>query len=119
MSSVAHQSRISPDVRARVLRGLKLFQERGHEIERAPRPASFYIPSCSGEERYEASLGIDDDAPSCSCPDFRRRQQACKHVYCLEIWTAHRNRQRARGRGPRSSKGEVAAVAARLDNLAA
>lgn len=118
-TSLAHQPLLSPETRARVLRGLKLFQERGHEIEPANRPATFYVPACSSDECYEVALGDLDDHVSCGCPDFQRRRSSCKHIFCLQVWISKRNRRRSRERGPRPSRAEIAAVAARLFTLAA
>ena len=38
----------------------------------------YQIPSQSGNGSYVVNL---DDAPFCSCPDFEKRQEPCKHVY--------------------------------------
>jgi uncharacterized Zn finger protein len=28
----------------------------------------------------------------CSCPDWRRRKQPCKHVYAASVWAAKQRR---------------------------
>ena len=42
----------------------------------------YAVPSQSGNGSYVVNL---DDEPFCSCPDFEKRQQACKHVYAVEL----------------------------------
>lgn len=101
---------VTEETRRRVLKGYRLYKERGDEVERAPRPAHFYVPGCSGG-RYEVTLGFGEDTPSCTCRDFERRGLPCKHIYCLEVWTAHRNRRRPATPRPRRPLPEFAAVA--------
>jgi hypothetical protein len=64
----------------RELRGLKLFRERGAEMERVA-PWTWRVPSCTGSRVYT----VDLKAGSCTCPDYRRRQEPCKHLYAAEI----------------------------------
>jgi len=40
------------------------------------------VPSASGESRYSVCLGV---APSCTCPDFRKRNEVCKHILAVEM----------------------------------
>ena len=42
----------------------------------------YSVPSQSGAGNYVVNL---DDEPFCSCPDFERTGQPCKHVYAVEI----------------------------------
>lgn len=42
----------------------------------------YRVPSQSGNGSYIVNTS---DAPFCSCPDFERRQSACKHVYAVEF----------------------------------
>ena len=42
----------------------------------------YQVPSQSGNGSYIVNT---DEAPYCSCPDFERRQSACKHVYAVEF----------------------------------
>ncbi len=74
----------------RELRGLKLYRERGDEIERI-LPHTYSVPSCTGEKTYAVRL-----APRvrCDCPDFERRGEPCKHIYCAEI-VASKHRRRS------------------------
>ena len=41
----------------------------------------YVVPSQSHSGSYIVNL--DDDDPYCSCPDFEKRKQACKHVYSV------------------------------------
>jgi len=74
-TSVAHSGAPS-----RELRGLEIFHRGG--IERIGRDL-FIVPSCSRGE-YLADL----DAEACSCPDYRSRRKACKHVYAATLFRA-------------------------------
>ena len=42
----------------------------------------YQIPSQSGNGSYVINL---DDGVFCSCPDFEKRQEPCKHVYAVEF----------------------------------
>ena len=42
----------------------------------------YKVPSQSGNGTYVVSL---DDEPFCTCPDFEKRQQPCKHVYAVQF----------------------------------
>ena len=42
----------------------------------------YKVPSQSGNGSYVVNT---DGEPFCSCPDFERRQQPCKHVYAVEF----------------------------------
>lgn len=41
----------------------------------------YKVPSQSGKGTYIVNI---DGEPFCSCPDFERRHEACKHVYAVE-----------------------------------
>ena len=43
----------------------------------------YQVPSQSGNGSYVVS--VDDDDPFCTCPDFEKRQDRCKHVYAVEF----------------------------------
>ena len=43
-------------------------------------PVGYRVPSQSNAGTYIVSV---DDEPFCSCPDFERRQQPCKHYYSV------------------------------------
>ena len=72
---------------SRALRGLVLFRERGLEI-RPLADGSWRVPSCSGPRFYAVNL----EAESCTCPDFRNRRQACKHIFAAVIAASRRGR---------------------------
>ena len=42
----------------------------------------YKVPSQSGNGSYVVTV---DDEPFCTCPDFERRQQPCKHLYAVEF----------------------------------
>ena len=42
----------------------------------------YRVPSQSGSHSYVVNV---DDEPFCSCPDFEKRNQPCKHVYAVEF----------------------------------
>ena len=42
----------------------------------------YKVPSQSGNGTYMVNL---DDAPFCTCPDFEKRQEPCKHIYAVEF----------------------------------
>ena len=42
----------------------------------------YKVPSQSGSGSYVVSL---DGEPFCTCPDFEKRQQPCKHIYAVEF----------------------------------
>ena len=42
----------------------------------------YQVPSQSGNGSYVVSV---DDEPFCTCPDFEKRQDRCKHVYAVEF----------------------------------
>ena len=45
-------------------------------------PLGYKVPSQSGNGSYVVSV---DDEPFCTCPDFEKRQERCKHVYAVEF----------------------------------
>ena len=49
----------------------------------------YAVPSQSGSGTYV--VNVDDD-PFCTCPDFEKRQQPCKHIYSVQflIWREER-----------------------------
>ncbi len=78
----------------RLQRGIRLYQERGHEITRT-EGGTFKVPSCSGDTFYVVYLG---EFTFCSCPDSRKAKdqgEYCKHVHAAYIAQAKR---RAAGR---------------------
>ncbi len=78
----------------RLQRGIRLFAERGHEIERTTAN-TYKVPSCSGEGRYTVYL----DLRCCTCPDHRRAKasgERCKHFHAAGIAAAKRRASRRR-----------------------
>ena len=84
---------ISPQA-ARIKRGIKLYRERGDQIERLT--ANVYaVPSCSGGRSYV----VDTALGHCTCPDHERAKAlgvACKHRVAAEIVQAKRRAARNR-----------------------
>lgn len=114
-SSLAQPARTVPEsIRSRVLRGIKLHQERADEIE--PQGKGVYrIPGGSGF--YRVNLAIFEGDESCSCPDFRRHHLTCKHIACA---TLHRSKVRAAGRRvSRVHRHSLEAIEANLARLSA
>ncbi len=80
----------------RLQRGVRLFNERGHEIERISAH-TYRVPSCTGEGFYTAYT----DLRACTCPDHIRAKasgngERCKHVIAAEIVLAKRRAARRR-----------------------
>ncbi len=69
---------------------LRLYRERGAEIERTG-PYTYLVPSCTGT----GSWAVNYRGETCDCPDFERRRVPCKHVYAVGI---HRAKRRASSR---------------------
>ncbi len=79
--------------RSRILRGLKLFKERGAEIERVGIH-TYRVPSCTGNGSYT----VYTDLRCCTCPDHPHVKAAgarCKHVVGAEIVVSKRRAARA------------------------
>lgn len=78
----------------RLQRGVRLFNDRGHEIERISAH-TYRVPSCTGEGAYVAYT----DLRCCTCPDHIRAKasgERCKHVAAAEIVLAKRRAARRR-----------------------
>jgi uncharacterized Zn finger protein len=83
-----------PKSTTRLQRGVRLFRERGHEIERIGIN-TYRAPSCTGEDSYL----VFTDMGCCTCPDHRRAKaagEACKHRVAVGIFTAKRRSARRR-----------------------
>ena len=83
----------------RLQRGVKLFRERGDEIERT-EGGTFRVPSCKGGGFYVVYR--DPEFAFCSCPDHRRAREVgevCKHRVAVEILAAKRRAARRRQAG--------------------
>ena len=73
-----------PDARAS--RALRLYRERGAEIERTG-PWTYLVPSCTGT----GSWAVNYRRETCDCPDaLRNPETSCKHVYAVGIHRAKR-----------------------------
>ena len=61
-------------------------QQRGLAIAALARieknRVGYSVPSQSGNGAYVVNL---DGEPFCTCPDFEKRQQPCKHIYAVEF----------------------------------
>ena len=80
------QNTTIPPKTTRLQRGVRLFHERGSEIERATAN-TYSVPSCTGEGSYLVYL----DLRACTCPDHRRAKEAgerCKHFHAAGIYAA-------------------------------
>ncbi len=78
----------------RLQRGIRLFNERGHEITRL-EIHTYAVPSCSGDGTYT----VFTDLRCCTCPDHRRAKasgERCKHYHAVEVFTAKRRAARRR-----------------------
>ncbi len=96
-----------PPATTRELRGLGLYRSRGAEIEHIGHGV-YRVPACGGGV-YEVNLKVFADEPeSCSCPDYQRHKQTCKHVYAAAIYRA-----KARARSRRAQAERTAARASR------
>jgi predicted nucleic acid-binding Zn finger protein len=78
----------------RLQRGVRLFRERGHQIERL-EIHTYAVPSCSGDETYT----VYTDMGCCTCPDHRAAKkagEACKHRVAVEVFICKRRAARRR-----------------------
>ena len=78
----------------RLQRGVRLFAERGHEIE-CLEIHTYSVPSCSGDDSYT----VFTDLRCCTCPDHRRAKASgkrCKHFHAVEVFVAKRRAARRR-----------------------
>jgi transposase len=64
-------------------------EERGLQIAQTSKivktPVGWKVPSQSGNGSYVVNL--DHGHPFCTCPDFEKRQQPCKHIHAVEFVT--------------------------------
>ncbi len=62
-------------------------EERGLVIAQNSKivktPVGWKVPSQSGNGSYVVNL--DHGHPFCTCPDFEKRQQPCKHIHAVEF----------------------------------
>ncbi len=86
-------TRSLPNTTTREQRGIALYRDYGEGIERV-YPNVYRVPSCTGATTYTVHLAPRE---RCDCPDFARRGEACKHLFCATI-AAAKARARARAR---------------------
>ena len=102
---------IAPAARSdtREQRGLRLYREHGHLIEKVA-PDFYLVPSlASPGERY---YHVDYRDETCDCPDHAYRGVACVHVFAVGVKLAKRRGSASRcdgcgGRFPRRDMYEV------------
>src|SRR3954469_7336758 len=46
--------------------------------------SKWHVPSASGYAPYY-EVDANPDAPHCTCPDFEKRGERCKHIFAVEI----------------------------------
>jgi hypothetical protein len=76
----------------RVTRGIALYREGAHEIERVGIH-TYRVPSCTGTGTYT----VYSDLRCCTCPDHPRAKangERCKHVVATEIIVSKRRAAR-------------------------
>ena len=71
----------------------------------------YKVPSQSGNGSYVVSV---DDEPFCSCPDFEKRQQPCKHIYAVELHHPARGAARRNHHRDQDDASDLPAGLARL-----
>ena len=109
------QSSVPAPPPTRELRGLALYREHGDEIEHIGH-GRYEVPGCSGGS-YTVDLAVFTDEPeTCSCPDFQRHKEPCKHVYAGSLYRA---KARAAARREQGERAAARATRASLAPLAA
>ncbi len=104
-----------PPPTTRELRGLALYRERGDEIKHIGH-GRYEVRGCGGGT-YEVDLKVFTDEPeTCSCPDYQRHKQPCKHVYAA---TVARAKSRAKARREQAERTASRATRASLAPLTA
>ena len=99
----------------RELRGLALYRDHHDEIIHEGH-GSYRVPGCGGGT-YTVDLAVFTDEPeTCSCPDYQRHKQTCKHVYAA---TVARAKARMRARTVQAERTRERASRASLAPLAA
>ena len=108
-SSVAHPAH--PYTREQ--RGIALYSERGDEV-RALGHGRYSVPSCTGGS-YVVDLAPLGGEESCTCRDFERRGEPCKHMYCATLYRAKRRAGHRRSSSrPRFSPEQIEANLERM-----
>ena len=70
----------------RTARALRLYEERGREIERIGEDL-YLVPSQDGERAYPVLYGEREE---CLCPDHQYRGATCVHILATGIYCAKR-----------------------------
>ena len=100
----------------RELRGLALYRDHADEIIQEGRGV-YTIPGCSGGN-YTVDLAVFGGDESCTCPDFERRHDTCKHLVAATIYRAKTraaaNKAQAERTKARASRASLAPLAAAL-----
>jgi hypothetical protein len=92
-TTVAHPAPpTTTNLNARAERALRLFEERGHEIERIA-PDVYRVPSQHLRCTYTVEYGVREN---CSCPDHEYRGVNCVHILTVGISVAKRRGTTAR-----------------------
>ncbi len=98
----------------RELRGLALYRDHADEIEHIGK-GRYTVPGCSGGV-YVVDLAVFGGTESCTCPDFQRYKEPCKHVYAGSLYRA---KARAAARREQGERAAARATRASLAPLAA
>jgi hypothetical protein len=109
-SAPAHH--VPEETRERVLRGLILHTD--HEIEHEGHGV-YTVPGCSGGS-YTVDLVPFGGEESCTCPDYRKHEAPCRHLFAAAIYRA---KSRAASRRSACSKVSPESVAANLERIGA
>ncbi len=68
----------------------------------SPGRGHYLVPGCSGKD-YVVNLAVLGGEESCSCPDFRRRGDTCKHLTAATLYRAKVQRRRWEEQGAEPS----------------
>lgn len=58
-------------------------QEMAKQVKIVPKGDQWIVPSAGGNGKYLVKL--DEEAVHCTCPDFEKRGQKCKHIFAVEF----------------------------------
>jgi hypothetical protein len=70
----------------------ELRRQRGRAIADVTKiaekqPGLWTVPSQTGEGKYWVKT--HGDTPTCTCPDFEKRNQPCKHIFAVQYTIEH------------------------------
>lgn len=83
-------------LRTREQRALRLFEQRGEQIEQAGE-GIYWVPSWDGERTYTVRYPVDEgEQESCTCNDNTYRGVHCMHIYCCAIHVCKKRARRRR-----------------------